>query len=621
MKISIRVLNITLFVLGLIFSGLYIATKNYFFIIIFYFIFVFYFSTLIYISLELKFIFKNINNHNIDRLMDTPFYMFKEFSILGKMIKAFFSKDKMIGAINLTLNQSVALDEFYKVVVENFAIIINTPHVGFIVYDPIIEKMEFKYGNGVFSNITLSENFLFIQNKISNIISKEDFHSIFKEDFSNLKNIGIQRLNTSLNYTGYIIFGYSNQQISTNFFHESNTLLLEIQTAYNLHINNTILKQKIKDLNLLNKIITLMETNKDIDQLLHIFLTHVTANEGLSFNRAILFKKEESKKYLVGVKSIGPLTQKEAITKWESLEKCPIDLFLESNPKCEVEGLEPLERLVLKSKLFLHNDVLLHDIVSSKSYKIIDISSSSFSSSNKTVFQSFNLHKMIIVPLVSHDNFYGIFIVDNQFDGKAFSYERVNSLINFSNQTSLAINNILLYEKIKKLATIDELTQLHNRRFFEETLQSEVSRSLRYNTECSLIMIDLDFFKVYNDTNGHPAGDELLRLISKIFRTNCRSNDYVCRYGGEEFSIILPDTGIEGAYGLAEKIRKKVCENVFPYEEKQPNKKITISLGVSSLPHYANDMLSLKETADKALYAAKNNGKNQVLKYTKSMEK
>lgn len=617
MKLSIRILNIILFVFGLIFLSLYFVTKSYFFMVAFCVLFLFYFFTLIYISLELKFIFKNINNNSMSKLTESPFYVFKEFSILGKLIKAFFSKDRMIGAINLTLTKSVSSEDFFKVLVENFAIIINTPHVGFIVYDPTVEKMELKYGNGILSFISLNENFSLIQNKVSNIISLEEYKSIFKGDLSALKNIGIQKLNTSLNYTGYIIFGYTNKYLTPSFFNESNTLLLEIQTAYNLHINNTILHQKIKDLNLLNKIITLMETNKDISQLLHIFLTHVTAKEGLGFNRAILFQKEENKNYLTGIKSIGPLTQDEATQKWESLNACPIDLFLEATPN---QKLEPLEKLVINSKLFLHNDVLLNDIITSKRYKIIDISSSGFSANNKEVFQSFNLHKMIIVPLISYDTFYGIFVVDNEFDGKAFSYERVNSLINFSNQTSLAINNIMLYEKIKKLAIIDELTQLYNRRFFDDTMTSEVNRSLRYNTECSLIMIDIDFFKNYNDTNGHLAGDELLRLISKIFKASCRSNDYVCRYGGEEFAIVLPDTNIEGAYEVAEKIRRKVCENVFPYEEKQPNKKLTISLGVSSLPFYAKDMTALKATADKALYYSKSHGKNMVVKYNPKMK-
>lgn len=614
MKFSIKILNFILFLLGIIFSISYFTTQLYFFIISFYVVFIFYFLTLIYISKELKYVLNIINSNRIKKLTESPFYVFSDFSHLGKIINNFISKDKMIGAINLTLTKSVTSENFFKVVVENFAIIFNTPHIGFVVYDPVIEKMIFKYGNGLLKNITLTENFNLIQNKVSNIISKDECINIFKENMSELQNIGIYKLNSSLNYTGYIVFGYANQKIDNTFFNESNTLLLEIQTAFNLHINNTVLNQKIKDLHLLNKIITLMETNKNIDELLHIFLTHVTAKEGLGFNRAILFSKEENKNYLKGKKSIGPLTLEEATIKWENLENCPIDLFLESNPEADVE---PLENLVLNSNLFLHNDVLLNDIISSKVYKIIDISSSGFSNNNREVFQSFHLKRMIIVPLHSYDNFLGILIVDNEFDNKSFSHERINSLVNFSNQTSLAINNILLYEKIKNLSIIDELTQLYNRRFFDETLESEISRSKRYDTDCSLIMIDIDFFKNYNDKNGHLAGDELLRLISKIFKSSCRNNDYVCRYGGEEFSIILPDTKALGAYEVAEKIRKKVLENVFPYEEKQPNKKLTISLGISSLPELAENSFDLKNTADKALYEAKHSGKNRSLIYKK----
>lgn len=610
MKFSILILNIILFIFGILFSILYLVTFSHVFIIAFYVILIFYFLTLLYVYKELKFVLNIINSNKIKKLSDSPFYVFTDFSHLGKIINNFISKDKMIGAINLTLTKSVTNENFFKVVVENFAIIFNTMNVAVVVYDPVIEKMVFKYGNGHLKKINLTDNFNLIQNKISNIISKDEFVNIFKEDFEEIQNIGIYKLNSTLNFNGYIIFGYTNKKIDASLFNDSNTLLLEIQTAFNLHVNNNVLNQKIKDLNLLNKIITLMETNKNIDQLLHIFLTHITANEGLGFNRAIYFEKEESKNYLKGVKSIGPLTFEEAQSKWEAIVSCTIDVFLEKNSESEDE---PLEKLVQNSNLFLHNDVLLNDIIDSKTYKIIDISSSGFSNQNRTILQSFNLKKMLMIPLHSYDNFLGILIVDNEFDNKSFSYDRINSLTSFSNQTSLAINNILLYEKISKLAIVDELTQLYNRRFFNETLENEVSRSLRYEKNCSLIMIDIDFFKNYNDQNGHLVGDELLRLISKIFKSSCRHNDHVCRYGGEEFAIILPDTTSKGALEVAEKIRKKVLENVFPYEEKQPLKKVTISLGISSIPELSDSSFSIKDTADKALYAAKYAGKNRSL--------
>ena len=129
----------------------------------------------------------------------------------------------------------------------------------------------------------------------------------------------------------------------------------------------------------------------------------------------------------------------------------------------------------------------------------------------------------------------------------------------------------------------------------------------------SLLIMDVDFFKNYNDTLGHPAGDEVLRQLSAILKHTVRDNDIVARYGGEEFAIILPSTGKKGAAALAERIRKKVEKHKFPDEEVQPNGTLTISIGCATYPDDAVIMEDLIVAADRALYSAKAQGRNRVV--------
>lgn len=167
------------------------------------------------------------------------------------------------------------------------------------------------------------------------------------------------------------------------------------------------------------------------------------------------------------------------------------------------------------------------------------------------------------------------------------------------------------FEHQYKLATTDGLTELYNHRYFQDTLKKQIDSSKRYEQKFSLIILDIDFFKKFNDQYGHQIGDEVLRTVSNILKKNTRTTDYVCRYGGEEMSIILPQTSKKEALINAQRI----CDAVANTPLKISNNKevnITISLGVSTFPENGESPQKLIEYADQALYNAKENGRNQV---------
>lgn len=167
------------------------------------------------------------------------------------------------------------------------------------------------------------------------------------------------------------------------------------------------------------------------------------------------------------------------------------------------------------------------------------------------------------------------------------------------------------FELQYKLATTDGLTELYNHRYFQEQIRMQVEQSKRYNTSFSLIIIDIDFFKKFNDTFGHQSGDAVLREVAQTLKRNVRATDIVCRYGGEEMSIILPNTPKEEAFSTAQKICDRVASKKFKlFSGKETN--VTISLGVSTFPADGESAVDIIEAADKRLYNAKNNGRNQV---------
>ncbi len=182
----------------------------------------------------------------------------------------------------------------------------------------------------------------------------------------------------------------------------------------------------------------------------------------------------------------------------------------------------------------------------------------------------------------------------------------------FAEQVGLSVANLRLREALRNQSIRDPLTGLFNRRYLEETLEREIRRALRGHQPLGVVMIDLDHFKQFNDTYGHEAGDTVLRETSAFFLKSVRTEDIVCRYGGEEFVIILPMAGLKATEARAEWIRSRLREVTVLHQGRSLNQ-ITASFGVAALPDHGTEPARLLEAADAALYRAKREGRDRVV--------
>ena len=162
------------------------------------------------------------------------------------------------------------------------------------------------------------------------------------------------------------------------------------------------------------------------------------------------------------------------------------------------------------------------------------------------------------------------------------------------------------------MSLIDPLTGLLDRRYLEQRLIEEVERSNRYNYSLSVMMIDIDDFKSYNDRNGHQAGDLVLEMAAQCLKDALRSADVASRYGGEEFCILLPQTSLSEAATIAERVRRRVEGMAFPHNKTQPLGTVTVSIGLAALSSGLNTPAAITGAADRALYIAKSRGKNST---------
>lgn len=216
------------------------------------------------------------------------------------------------------------------------------------------------------------------------------------------------------------------------------------------------------------------------------------------------------------------------------------------------------------------------------------------------------IRSLIVVPLILGEQVLGSLSLGSTVPG-AFTPENLNLLTSFAATTTAAIHNAMLHSEVQQLATTDPLTEVFNRRAFEDLGQREIERFERFGHPLAAIMLDIDDFKQINDQHGHTTGDSVLKTLATVCRRSLRRVDIFCRYGGDEFAALLPETTLEQAHEVANRIRQEIAAQDFINELD-----VTVSMGVVSASESAFTLREMLSLADAALYRAKQKGKDRI---------
>lgn len=374
--------------------------------------------------------------------------------------------------------------------------------------------------------------------------------------------------------------------------------------------------QKVRnELNLLYEISNAMRTTLKLDEILYIILTAVTAHAGLGFNRAMLFLVNEKDSSLEGKIGIGPDTGEEANRIWTSIEtqKMTLDDLISNYKSSEQLAHSQLNRFVKSLRLSLEEEeggILAMTLFDGMPLHIKP--NSGHILKQDRLIDALRPEEFVTVPLKAKDKIIGVLFADNPYTHKPITGDDMRILTMFANQAGLAIENSQLYEQTLMKSHTDSLTGLWNHGYFQYRLQEEINAARETTQPLSIIMTDLDNFKVYNDMLGHQEGDKILKEVAKVLSISARKQDSIFRYGGEEFAILLLQTSKTDSCIIAERIRSAVEKYTFLHEEIFPSKKLTISLGIATFPEDGAAKDLLLEHADKALYDAKRQGKNRI---------
>ncbi|MBN1433230.1 diguanylate cyclase [Candidatus Fermentibacterales bacterium] len=217
----------------------------------------------------------------------------------------------------------------------------------------------------------------------------------------------------------------------------------------------------------------------------------------------------------------------------------------------------------------------------------------------------------LCVPMMVRNRIVGVIDLQSETPSR-FDENAVRQVRTLANMAAPALENATLHEKVQQMALTDELTGLKNLRYFESRLDEELDRAVRYNYPFSLIVLDIDDFKNYNDSFGHPMGNVIIGAVAGAIRNALRETDILVRFGGDEFVCILPLTGAKEAAEIGERARKRVEGTSAPHVSELPSGRVTVSVGVATFPSDVSDRDQLLQTADERMYEAKKAGKNRV---------
>ncbi len=369
-----------------------------------------------------------------------------------------------------------------------------------------------------------------------------------------------------------------------------------------------------RELSILYNVSNAMRTTLELNHILYIILTGVTSHTGLGFNRAALFLVNKKERCLECKIAIGPDSAEHADKIWKYIKNANqnLDDLISTDRITESTAQSSLYETLKKLKIPL---VAENNLLASAFYngsplhirkELID------EYLNDPLLKIFKTSELVVMPLKAKDKVNGLIIADNLFTQKPITGDDLKIFMMLANQAGLAIENSQLYELVVHRSHTDSLTNVWNHGFFQHTLSLEVEKSRSHHLSLCLLMIDIDNFKKLNDTWGHQNGDILLLELATILKESSREIDYVCRYGGEEFAIILTQTTKEQGFVIAERIRERIAQHQFPKYPNFKDLRFSVSIGLASFPQDAQIKEELIAKADKAMYIAKFGGKNRT---------
>ncbi len=228
----------------------------------------------------------------------------------------------------------------------------------------------------------------------------------------------------------------------------------------------------------------------------------------------------------------------------------------------------------------------------------------------RTQLQAHQSKCSLRVPMMVAGQAKGYVVIWDSRKEREWTSEEIQLSQTLANLSGMAIENARLFDEVQRLAVTDQLTGLYNRRGLFDYGQREIDRAHRYQRHLAAILLDIDRFKQINDTFSHAIGDQVLRILSTRCQSGLRDMDILARYGGEEFAILLPETDLESAHRVAERLREQIAET--PFQTDRGPISITISIGITSTQFDTPDIAVLLDRADTAMYAAKQAGRNRV---------
>jgi diguanylate cyclase (GGDEF)-like protein len=233
-------------------------------------------------------------------------------------------------------------------------------------------------------------------------------------------------------------------------------------------------------------------------------------------------------------------------------------------------------------------------------------------SHRQDIYNVFSLFAVADFPILNDDECLGVLALGRDKPDYAFNSDQIQFGRLFASLTALVLNNAQLREALREQSIRDPITGLYNRRYMEEVLKQQLNRVTRQLHSLGIIMIDIDHFKLFNDTHGHAAGDALLRELGQFLQSHIRGEDIACRYGGEEFTLIMPDASLEAAQQRAEYLRQG-ARQLRLHDAGQFHEGITLSAGVAIYPQHGRTIENVLRAADAALYRAKQEGRDRVV--------